>query len=127
MTKAEVKAKLSQIIEFSELIHYIDQPIRTYSSGMQARLGFSIASHLAPEILLIDEVLSVGDLHFNEKCRKKINEFRNAGVTLLIVSHSLEAISMFCNRVIWLEDGKIKADGNAEDICKQYRQYEIQK
>jgi len=116
-----VKEKLQQIIEFSELEDCIAQPIRTYSSGMQARLGFSIAAHLNPEILLIDEVLSVGDLRFNEKCRLKINQFQQSGVTLLMVSHSLEAIKMYCHRVIWLEQGRIKMDGDSITICEEYR------
>ncbi len=122
LTRREVLAKMDEVIAFSELEQFLDQPIRTYSSGMVARLGFSVAAHLDPEILLIDEVLAVGDLHFQAKCRVKINEFKRQKVTIVLVSHSTEEIRRLCDRVIWLERGKIVAQGEPDLLAGSYEE-----
>jgi lipopolysaccharide transport system ATP-binding protein len=120
MTKAEVKAKLDFIVEFSGLKDFIDQPIRTYSSGMVARLAFSVIAHLDPEILLIDEILAVGDAEFQKKSFRKILEFKEKGITIVLVSHSLDSIVKVCDRAIWLENGGIKMDGEAKEVVSAY-------
>lgn len=120
LTRAEVLRKMDEIVSFSELGRFLDQPLRTYSTGMIARLGFSIAVNLDPEILLIDEILSVGDLRFQLKCNDKIDEFRRRRVTMVIVSHSTEQIQRLCDRVIWLANGQVIEDGPAEHILPQY-------
>lgn len=119
-TRTQVAEKADSIIDYTDLGSDIDVPIRFYSSGMLARLGFSIIAHLDPEILLIDEVLSVGDHMFQEKCHKTMNAFRQEGKTLIIVSHSSADILNLCDRVFWIEDHKIKASGVPEDIINQY-------
>jgi len=120
MTREEVAKKAEEIIEFSELRPFIDQPIRVYSSGMLARLGFSIMSSLDPDLLLIDEVLAVGDLRFQEKCMERMLNFKGKGVTMVLVSHSLKHISDICDRVIWIEDHEVKRIGNPKQILEQY-------
>jgi len=120
LTRQEVVSRMNDIIAFSELKGVIDRPLRTYSTGMIARLGFSIAVHLDPEVLLIDEVLSVGDFPFQLKCNAKIDEFRRRQVTMMIVSHSMEHIQRLCDRVIWLEKGRVLADGAPSAILPQY-------
>lgn len=122
MTKKEVLQKMEEIIEFSELGDFIDQPLRTYSSGMVARLGFSVVAHLDPDILLVDEILAVGDLNFQRKCMKKIESFRKNSVTIVIVSHSTEQIKRLCDRVLWIENHKVSAIGNPEEICRMYEE-----
>ena len=122
MTKKEVLQKMNEIIEFSELGDFIDQPLRTYSSGMVARLGFSVVAHLDPDILLVDEILAVGDLNFQRKCMKKIESFRKNSVTIVIVSHSTEQIKRLCDRVLWIENHKVRAIGNPEEICRMYEE-----
>ena len=121
MTKEEVFSKIDSIIEFSGIKDFIDQPIRTYSSGMVARLAFSVIAHLDPEILLIDEILAVGDIEFQKKSYNKILEFKQKGITMVLVSHDLENIKKLCDRAIWLEDGKIKKDGNPDEVVEEYR------
>lgn len=111
-TRSEVLKKLNEIIEFSELGEFIHQPIRIYSSGMLARLGFSIVSSLDPEIMLIDEVMAVGDVHFQKKCLERMKKFKEAGVTLVLVTHSLENVISFCDRVLWINDHIIKFLGS---------------
>ncbi|MEB8486941.1 MULTISPECIES: ABC transporter ATP-binding protein [Acidithiobacillus] len=103
----DVKKRLKDIIEFSELEHFIDTPLKNYSSGMQMRLGFSVAVHLDPDILLADEILAVGDQQFQEKCLIKILEMRNAGMTLILVSHSPEQVRSFCDQCIRLDHGQV--------------------
>ncbi len=120
MTKREVEKKMDQIVEFSELEEFIDQPLRTYSSGMVARLGFSIIAHLDPDILLVDEILAVGDIDFQKKCMDKIMNFRKDGVTILLVSHNLEQVKKLCDRAIWIDQRKIKAIGDPDEVCKAY-------
>jgi len=120
LTRAEVSRKISEIIEFSELGDFIDQPIRIYSSGMLARLGFSVIAYLDPEILLIDEILAVGDRAFQKKCLEKMDEFKKSGVTIVFVSHSLEDVVRLCDRVAWIEDKRIKMIGEAKDVIGCY-------
>ncbi len=122
LTRREVLAKMNDIVAFSELESFLDQPIRTFSSGMLARLGFSVAAHLDPEILLIDEVLAVGDLRFQAKCRKKLDEFKRRQVTIVLVSHSLGEVRGFCERVIWLNNGRIAADGEPGVVIPRYEE-----
>ncbi len=124
MTKNEVKAKMQKIIEFSELGDFIEQPIRTYSSGMLARLGFSIVAHLDPELLLIDEVLAVGDKNFQKKCIDKIREFRRNGVTIILVSHSMPDVEKLCDKVVWIEDRSIKFMGKPAEVIERYLKFE---
>ncbi len=107
MTKKEAENKIEAIIEFSELLDFIEQPIRTYSSGMLARLGFSVAVHIEPEILLIDEILAVGDVNFQKKCLSKMLEFKNRGVTIILVSHNIGQVKEICDRIATIEQGKI--------------------
>lgn len=120
MTKKEVQKKLDKIIEFSELNEFIDKPIRTYSSGMLARLGFSIIVHLEPEILLIDEILAVGDIAFQKKCIEKILDFKKNGVTIVFVSHNMNDIRKICDRVVWLEDHEVKLIDKPEKVVEEY-------
>ncbi len=122
LSKQEAHERLDDIIEFSELRAFIDQPIRTYSSGMTARLGFSVAVHLDPDILLIDETLSVGDAAFTEKCLKRIDDFRKQGITIVIVSHALETIISSCTRAIYIQGGKILEIGAPETLVSHYKQ-----
>src|SRR5205823_582074 len=116
----EINQKLDWIIDFSELRSVIDQPLKTYSTGMQARLMFSTAVSIDPDVLIVDEVLSVGDARFQKKCFDKFREFRAAGKTILIVSHSAEAITAICNRAILLESGQVVADDNPGYVTKFY-------
>lgn len=116
LTEKEINKRLDDIIEFSELGEFIDSPVRTYSSGMYMRLAFSIAINIDAEILLIDEILAVGDQHFQEKCFNKLEELKKSNKTIVIVSHSLEAIKKLCTRFIWIYEGKVRLDGNAEVI-----------
>lgn len=120
LTKKEIDERLEEIIEFSELKDYIDNPVRTYSSGMYMRLAFSVAINVDADILLIDEILSVGDQHFQEKCYNKIEELRKDGKTMVLVTHSLESVKRLCNRAVWLHEGIIKMDGNSEDVVEKY-------
>ena len=108
MTKKEAEGKMNDIIAFSELGEFIDQPIRMYSSGMMARLGFSVAVHIDPEILLVDEILAVGDTKFQEKCVNKMMSFKRMGVTIIFVTHSRDQIEKICERVIVIEKGRIQ-------------------
>lgn len=125
MQKAEIDACYDQVVDFAELGKFIDEPLRTYSSGMQVRLGFSVAVHVDPRILIMDEVLAVGDQHFQKKCAVKINEFREQKRTLLFVSHSPESVKKLCKRVIWLDQGKLVADGTVDDILPAYEKFMV--
>lgn len=115
-----LKSKYEEIVDFSELGQFIEVPIRNYSSGMLARLAFSVASVVNPEILIVDEILSVGDAGFQEKSRKRMLELMGGGTTVLFVSHSMEQIREMCSRVVWLEHGQIVMQGEAAEVCKQY-------
>lgn len=120
LSDSEIKEIEPNIIEFAELGEYIDQPVRTYSSGMKMRLGFAININIRPDILVVDEALSVGDAEFKKKCRQKINELIASGITVLFVSHSKEAIAETCSRAIFLKDGKVKIDGTVEEAFAEY-------
>lgn len=123
LTKKEIDNKLQQIIDFSELWDFIDNPIRTYSSGMYMRLAFAVAINVAADILLIDEILAVGDIKFQEKCCNKLKEIKKAGTTIVIVSHSLGQIEEFCDKSIWLKDGKIAMIDIPQTVHKKYNEY----
>lgn len=123
LTKKEIDNKLQQIIDFSELWDFIDNPIRTYSSGMYMRLAFAVAINVAADILLIDEILAVGDIKFQEKCFNKLKEIKKAGTTIVIVSHSLGQIEEFCDKSIWLKDGKIAMIDKPQTVHKKYNEY----
>ena len=123
LTKQEIDARLDRIIEFSELEEYIDNPVRTYSSGMYMRLAFAVAINVDADILLIDEILAVGDASFQAKCFNKLREIKAKGTTIVIVSHSLSQIEQFCDRSIWILNGKIKQDGKPRDVHPQYLDY----
>lgn len=115
-----LKEKYDEIVDFSELGQFIEVPIRNYSSGMLARLAFSIATVVQPEILIVDEILSVGDAQFQEKSKKRMLELMGGGTTVLFVSHSIEQVREMCSRVVWLEAGAVRTVGFAEDVCRQY-------
>lgn len=120
MTNKEIENKLDDIINFSELGPFIDQPLKTYSSGMKAKLSFSIAAYQDPDILIIDEVLSVGDGTFGQKSADKMFEFREQGKTILLISHDMLAIEKWCDKVLWLHYGEVKGYGSTEEILPQY-------
>ena len=120
LTKKEIDKRLEQIIEFSELQDFIDNPVRTYSSGMYMRLAFSVAINVDADILLIDEILSVGDQHFQEKCFAKMRELKEQGKTMVFVTHSMESVKSLCDRAVWLYDGKIRMDGNTKEVVEEY-------
>ena len=119
-SRKEIDQKTDKIIEFSEVGDFIDQPLRTYSQGMAARLGFSIAAHLDPTVLLVDETMSVGDVGFRKKCFSKILEFKSKGTTILLVSHEMEDILKLCDRAIWLDKDGVRFDGTPEEVSKEY-------
>ena len=116
----EIKAIEENIIDFAKLGEYIDQPVRTYSSGMKMRLGFAININIKPDILVIDEALSVGDAEFRKKCESKIKELRESGITVLFVSHSMNSINDTCDRAIYLSGGKIEYDGTVKEAFEKY-------
>lgn len=120
LTRKEIDNRLNQIIEFSELGELIDNPVRTYSSGQYMRLAFSVAINVDAEILLIDEILSVGDQHFQEKCFNKMRELRKEGKTMVFVTHSMESVRNLCDRAIWLYNGKVRMDGNTKEVVDEY-------
>ena len=122
LTQAEVKSRLQKIIDFSELGDFIDAPVRTYSAGMKGRLGFSIAIHIDPDILLLDEVLTVGDAAFREKAGSILDRFAEANKTVVIASHSMDLIRQRCTRAIWLDRGTIIMEGEPEAVCDAYAQ-----
>lgn len=123
LRKKEIKKKINGIIEFSELGDFIDEPIRVYSSGMLAKLGFSVITQVEPDILIIDEVLAVGDISFQKKCIDVINDFKKKGVTILFVSHSMGDISKVCDKVIWIENHKIRKIGSSELVIEEYKEF----
>ncbi len=118
--KEELIERKQQIIDFAEISDYISQPVKNYSSGMFARLAFSVAISVSPDILIVDEALSVGDIFFQNKCFKKFEELRNAGVTILMVSHDLNTIRRMCSRVLWIENGNQMDFGNTNEVCNKY-------
>ena len=120
LTRKEIDSKIDQIIEFSELIEFIDSPVRTYSSGMYMRLAFSVAINVEAEILLIDEILAVGDANSQAKCFNKMQELKANGTTIVIVSHDLGSIERLCNKAVWIESGLIRDIGKPHNIAAQY-------
>src|SRR5712664_3253537 len=120
MKKKEVDVKLDAIVEFSGVQRFIDTPIKHYSSGMRLRLGFAVAAHLEPDVLIVDEVLAVGDAGFQKKCIRAMEGLRNSGRTVLFVSHNLAAVENLCSRGIWIDAGRIRMDGAAKDVIASY-------
>ena len=123
LTRKEIEARLADIIAFSELEEYIDNPVRTYSSGMYMRLAFSVAINVDADILLIDEILAVGDISFQAKCFNQLRKLKNAGVTIVIVSHSLNQIEEICDRSVWIDDGVIREVGNPAVVNRHYTEF----
>ena len=115
-----IKDKFQEIVDFSELHEFLDVPVKNFSSGMTARLAFSIATIVNPEILIVDEILSVGDINFQDKSKKKMQEMIKGGTTVLYVSHSLETVKGICTKAVWLEQGQIKMVGDPKEICDAY-------
>ena len=115
-----IRRRLDDIVAFSGMERFIDNPVKTYSSGMYMRLGFAIAVNVDPDVLLVDEVLAVGDADFAQKCYERINRFRTEGKTILLVSHDLAAVRRFCDRTLWIDRGTICADGNANEVTARY-------
>jgi lipopolysaccharide transport system ATP-binding protein len=120
LTRKEALERLDDIVAFSELGQFILQPIRTYSSGMVVRLGFSVAVHTTPDILLVDEVLAVGDADFQKKSRERILDLRGRGVSMVLVSHAMETVRAVCDRVIWIEHGRVQASGSVGEVIDAY-------
>ena len=120
LTRKQVAARMDEIVAFAELEHHIDSPVRAYSSGMLARLGFAVAVHVDADILLVDEVLAVGDHDFERKCYARIDEFRAAGGTILFVSHQMDSVRRVADRVVWLRGGMIEKEGKPEEIIAAY-------
>ena len=120
LTRKKIDERIDKIIEFSELGSYIDNPVRTYSSGMYMRLAFAVAINVDADILLVDEVLAVGDQHFQDKCIEKMKELKEEGKTMVFVTHSLSTVKDFCNRAIWLSNGEIKMDGEPDTVIDKY-------
>ena len=123
LTKKEIDARVDKIIEFSELDKFIDDPIRTYSSGMYMRLAFAVAINVDADILFIDEILAVGDVAFQKKCFDNLKKIKNAGTTIVIVSHALNQIEEICDRSIWIDGGKIRMQGKPTDVHKEYLEF----
>jgi len=117
----EIDEKIDEILSFAEIGNFIEAPLRTYSSGMQARLGFAVSTAWQPDILILDEVLSVGDMAFQEKCFNRMAKFRDSGATVLMVSHSIDQVRTHCERALWLEKGEIKSSGPVDIICNAYQ------
>lgn len=120
LTRKEIDKRIDQIIEFSELGSYIDNPVRTYSSGMYMRLAFAVAINVDAEILLVDEILAVGDQHFQEKCIAKMKELKEQGKTMVFVTHSMQTVKEFCSRAVWLCDGVVKMDDTPDRVIEEY-------
>ena len=121
LTRKQVAERMDAIVAFAELEHHIDSPVRTYSSGMMARLGFSVAVHVDAEILIVDEVLAVGDFAFEQKCYQYIEEFRCSGGTILFVSHNLDSVRKIADRCVWLRSGKVVRQGEPDAILTEYQ------
>ena len=122
--RKEVRRKMDEIIEFSELEDYIDSPVRTYSAGMTMRLGFSVATAVLPDVLIIDEILAVGDMHFQKKCIDRILSFQREGRSILFCSHSLYDVRQICDHCVWIKDGQLEMSGDPLDVTHAYANYE---
>ena len=120
LTRKEIDERLEDIIEFSELRDFIDNPVRTYSSGMFMRLAFAVAINVNADILLIDEILSVGDEHFQNKCFDKMRELKTQGKTMVFVTHNMNVVTELCDRAVWLYEGKVRKDGNTKEVVDEY-------
>lgn len=120
-SKRYLDERFDEIVEFSELREFLDVPMKNYSSGMVARIGFAIATITNPDVLIVDEILAVGDFHFQQKCEQRIQDMIAQGTTVLIVSHSIEQIERLCSRVLWLEGGHIRDMGPTQQVCDQYK------
>lgn len=121
LSRKMMEEKFDEIIEFAELRDFVDVAIKNFSSGMIARLGFAIATLVKPDILIVDEILAVGDFKFQQKCEKRISEMMANGTTVIIVSHSIDQIERLCSRVVWLEKGNVKMDGKTQEVCDLYK------
>ncbi|GAA0077157.1 ABC transporter ATP-binding protein [Clostridium sp. CTA-5] len=119
-SRAQMKEKFEEIMDFAELWDFVDLPVKNYSSGMVARLGFAIATARIPDILIVDEILGVGDYKFQEKCEKRMNKIISHGATIIFVSHTIEQVQKLCNKVVWLSKGEMVMMGDVEEVCKQY-------
>lgn len=120
-SREDVARRFDRIVAFAELEHCIDRPLRTYSSGMRARLGFAVAADVLPDILILDEILAVGDAAFQQKCRERIKNFRQTGATILVVSHQPQTLASLCTRAILLDSGKLVAEGGTAQVLEEYR------
>lgn len=121
-SRKQMKERFDEIVEFSEMREFLDAPMKNYSSGMVARIGFAIATITRPDILIVDEILAVGDFHFQEKCERRISEMMSGGTTVIIVSHAIEQIERLCKHVMWLERGKVKMIGDVTTVCNAYKE-----
>jgi lipopolysaccharide transport system ATP-binding protein len=119
-TRKFMQEHFDEIVDFAEIHQFLDSPIKNYSSGMKARLGFSIATMVKPDILIVDEILSVGDIKFRQKCEKRMKELLGGGTTLLYVSHSTEEVKRLCDHAIWIDHGEMRMIGSAEEVCDAY-------
>lgn len=122
MSRKEISRKFDEIVDFSGVEAFIDQPVKNYSSGMYVRLGFSVAINVSPDILVVDEVLAVGDAAFQERCKHKFEQFRDDGKTVILVSHAMDMVQDMCDRVAWLSNGRLLAEGEAEPTIASYLQ-----
>jgi lipopolysaccharide transport system ATP-binding protein len=120
LTRQEVDQQFDSIVEFAELIEFIDSPLRIYSTGMQMRLAFAVSAYINPEILLIDEILAVGDISFQSKCLDRIDQFKKDGCAIILVSHDTSLVGKLCNEVLWLREGRVRAHGLAEAVIREY-------
>src|SRR5213595_293250 len=120
LTRREIQRRFDEIVEFAELTEFIDAPVKTYSSGMYMRLGFAVAIHVNPDVLLVDEVLAVGDEGFTHKCLDKFAEFRRRGRTILLVTHSLGLVERFCDEAVWLDEGRLRSQGDPKRVVDAY-------
>ncbi|VUX03132.1 Teichoic acids export ATP-binding protein TagH [Dorea longicatena] len=119
-SQSEIKKNYRDIVEFSELENFMNVPVKNYSSGMLSRLAFAIATIGIPDILIVDEVLSVGDFRFQKKCEDRIKKMQESGTTVLFVSHSIEQVKKICNKIVWLDHGKVRMYGNTREVCEEY-------
>ena len=125
LTKKQIDERLQDIIDFSELGSYIDNPVRTYSSGMYMRLAFAVAINVDADILLVDEILAVGDQHFQDKCINKMKELKNEGKTMVFVTHSMNTVKEFCTRAVWLDKGIVRMDGEPDGVIEEYLKHTL--
>jgi len=125
-SKEEMEEKIPAILDFADIGEFVHQPVKTYSSGMFVRLAFALAINVEPEILIVDEALAVGDAFFQAKCFSKLEEIRNAGTTILFVSHDIVSVKQLCKRAIWIEKGLVRMDGDSNEVCEQYLSMQIE-